>query len=57
MRGVAADWWDNFRAARNNVEPTWLEFAEAFRTAHIPASVMDRKKKEFLDLKQGKMSV
>ena len=58
LKGVAADWWDNFCAARgNNQEITWPEFAEAFRTAHIPPGIMEMKKKEFRELRQGKMTV
>jgi hypothetical protein len=36
---------------------TWQEFTESFRNHHIPAGVMRLKKKEFLSLKQGWMSV
>ena len=58
LKGVAADWWDNFCAAREgNQEITWQEFSEVFRIAHIPAGVMEMKRKEFLELKQGEMTV
>jgi hypothetical protein len=36
---------------------TWVEFATQFRNYHIPAGLMKIKKKEFLSLKQGNMSV
>jgi hypothetical protein len=36
---------------------TWAEFATQFRNYHILAGLMKIKKKEFLSLKQGNMSV
>ena len=36
---------------------TWQEFTEAFREFYIPAGVLNRKFTEFLDLRQGSMSV
>jgi hypothetical protein len=36
---------------------TWDEFTTNFRSDHIPSGVMKIKKKEFLSLKQGGMSV
>jgi hypothetical protein len=36
---------------------TWEEFTTNFRSHHIPSGVMKIKKKEFLSLKQGGMSV
>jgi hypothetical protein len=36
---------------------TWAEFATQFRNYHIPTVLMKIKKKEFLSLKQGSMSV
>jgi hypothetical protein len=36
---------------------TWAEFATQFRNYHIPAGLMKIKKKEFLSLKHGSMSV
>jgi hypothetical protein len=56
--GPAADWWDCYIAAHddaNNI--TWVEFATQFINYHIPAGLMKIKKKEFLSLKQGNMSV
>jgi hypothetical protein len=49
MTGPAADWWDSY--------VTWAEFTTQFRNYHIPAGLMKIKKKEFLSLKQGNMSV
>jgi hypothetical protein len=53
LTGPAADWWDSYTADTI----TWAEFATQFRNYHIPAGLMKIKKKEFLSLKQGSMSV
>jgi hypothetical protein len=58
LTGLAADWWDSYTVAHdaaNNI--TWVEFATHFRNYHILAGLMKIKKKEFLSLKQGNMSV
>jgi hypothetical protein len=58
LTGQAADWWDAYSTAhpnRNNI--TWQEFRDNFRTYHIPSGVIKLKRKEFLALKQGNMSV
>jgi hypothetical protein len=56
--GPAADWWDSYTAAHDAADAiTWAEFATQFRNYHIPARLMKIKKKEFLSLKQGSMSV
>ena len=36
---------------------TWQEFTAAFREYYIPIGVLNRKLTEFLDLKQGSMTV
>jgi hypothetical protein len=56
--GPAADWWDSYVAAHDAADTiTWAEFTTRFRNYHIPAELMKIKKKEFLSLKQGNMSV
>ena len=58
LKGVAADWWENYCEAHEDAQTiTWNEFAEAFRTAHIPAGIMELKRDEFQALTQGKMTV
>jgi len=58
LQGAAQDWWDSFRFGRTEANPiTWAEFRSAFRTHHVPAGLMKLKKKEFLALKQGGMTV
>jgi hypothetical protein len=58
LTGPAADWWDSYTAAHDAADTiTWAEFSTQFRNYHIPAGLMKIKKKEFLSLKQGNMSV
>jgi hypothetical protein len=58
LTGPAAGWWDSYVAAHDAADIiTWAEFSTQFRNYHIPAGLMKIKKKEFLSLKQGNMSV
>ena len=36
---------------------TWDDFLRDFRAAHIPSGLMDRKREEFLSLRQDQRSV
>jgi hypothetical protein len=54
----ATDWWDAYVEAHEEPDTiNWNEFMMAFRSHHIPQSVIKLKKKEFQDLKQGSMTV
>ena len=56
--GSAADWWDSYTGAHANPATiTWLEFKNHLRSHHIPAGVIKLKKKEFLSLKHGSMTI
>jgi hypothetical protein len=57
LTGPVADWWDSYCAAHAANTITWAEFSTQFRNYHIPAGLMKIKKKEFLSLKKGNMSV
>jgi hypothetical protein len=58
LTGLAADWWDSYTTAHDAADTiTWAEFATQFRNYHIPVGLMKIKKKEFLSLKQGSLSV
>jgi hypothetical protein len=58
LRGDASAWWANFVATRpTDYQVSWTEFRSAFRAHYILASVMRRKRQEFMDLKQGGRSV
>jgi hypothetical protein len=56
--GPAPDWWDTY--VESHEEPdtiNWNEFNMAFRSHHVPQSVIKLKKKEFQDIKQGCITV
>jgi len=58
LLGSTSTWWDTFNAMQPvDHRVTWQEFTAAFREYYIPASVLNRKLTEFLDLRQGSMSV
>jgi hypothetical protein len=58
LTGPAADWWNSYTVAHDAANTiTWAEFSTQFRNYHILAGLMKIKKKEFLSLKQGSMSV
>jgi hypothetical protein len=58
LQGTASAWWDAYVAAHATPDAiTWQEFTTSFRSYHIPASLMKLKKKEFLALTQGEMTV
>ena len=58
LTGPAADWWDAYCAAHATFNTiTWVEFFTQFRNYYIPAGLMTIKRKEFISLKQGDMSV
>ena len=58
LKGAASIWWDNLLATHPAGHvPTWNEFTESFREAHIPEGVMMIKQQEFLALKQGRKTV
>jgi hypothetical protein len=58
LTGPAPHWWDSYTAAHDVADTiTWAEFSTQFRNFHILAGLMKIKKKEFLSLKQGNMSV
>jgi hypothetical protein len=56
--GPAADWWDAYVDAYEEPESiNWPEFRATFHAHHVLQGVINLKKKEFQDLKQGSMSV
>jgi hypothetical protein len=58
LTGATANWWDSYTTAHDAAETiTWAEFSTQFRNYHVHAGLMKIKKKEFLSLKQGSMSV
>src|SRR5664279_5495686 len=58
LEGAAGSWWESYQAVYPpDYAFTWEEFRAAFRAAYIPQAVMDVKRKEFLELNQGRMDV
>jgi hypothetical protein len=58
LKGATSDWWDAFTAAHANADAiTWQEFQVNFHAHHIPLGIMKLKKKEFLSLTQGNMTI
>src|SRR3954464_7986760 len=58
LEGAALQWWESFLAMQPVCHVvTWQEFSDDFRGYHIPDQLMERKREEFCNLTQGKMSV
>ncbi|KAJ8771340.1 hypothetical protein K2173_026517 [Erythroxylum novogranatense] len=58
LQGPAYQWWKTVSGSTTRpCSLTWEDFLIAFRENYMPKIYMDRKMKEFLDLKQGKLSV
>jgi hypothetical protein len=57
LEGPAASWWENFQITHPIADVTWKIFEDGFRTAHISSGVMDLKRTEFQNLRQGHRSV
>jgi hypothetical protein len=56
--GDASTWWVNYTATcPTDYQVSWDEFHDAFHAHYIPTGVMRKKHQEFMDLKQGGMSV
>ena len=57
LEGKSQVWWDCVKASRNLGVMTWEEFRELFMGKYFPASAQHAKAQEFLELKQGTMTV
>ncbi|WVZ93134.1 LOW QUALITY PROTEIN: hypothetical protein U9M48_039140, partial [Paspalum notatum var. saurae] len=58
LQGPAGAWHATFlEMQRAGHEPTWEEFTEAFRAHYIPDSLVEQKKREFRELRQGNKTV
>jgi hypothetical protein len=52
LRGNASTWCTNYVGTRPaDYQVSWTEFCSAFHAHHIPASVMRKKRQEFMDIK------
>jgi hypothetical protein len=58
LTGPAVDWWDAYVEAHEQPDTiNWNEFKMDFCSHHVPQGIINLKKKEFQDLKQGSMTV
>ena len=58
LSGAAGSWWESHVSMFDaGYVFTWAEFRNAFRAAYIPQPILDLKRREFLDLTQGRMDV
>ena len=58
LTSIAADWWTTYITAHVHPEDIhWDEFKNAFHHHFVPEGEIKLKRREFLDLKQGSMSV
>jgi hypothetical protein len=58
LRGDTNAWWANYVVTcPTDYQVSWTKFCSAFCTHHIPASVMRKKCREFMDLKEGGWSM
>ena len=57
LEGEAQVWWKWARTSRDLEAITWAEFQELFMGKYFPDTVRHAKAQEFLELKQGTMTV
>ena len=57
LQGAAGSWYSTYKANKGDAEITWEDFVRDFRAAHIPSGLIERKREEFLALRQGDRSV
>ena len=57
LEGESQIWWDWVKVSRDLETMTWGEFQELFMDKFFPTSAKHAKAQEFLELKQGNMTV
>src|SRR3954468_4355116 len=57
LKDQAAEWFPQYKDSRGGRVITWDDFRRDFKAHHIPESVVESKREEFRNLKQGNMSV
>ena len=57
LEGESEVWWDWVKVSRDVETMTWEEFRELFMNKFFPASARHVKAREFLELKQGNMTI
>ena len=57
LEGESQVWWDWVKTTRDIKAMTWTEFHELFMGKYFPATARHAKAQEFLELRQGMMTV
>lgn len=57
LKGAVAAWWTGYKGNRANEVITWDDFLRDFHAYHILQGLLERTHEEFMNLKQGHMSV
>src|SRR3954470_2558320 len=57
LQGAAGSWYSTYKDNKGDTEITWDDFVKDFRAAHIPSGLIERKREEFLALRQGDRTV
>src|SRR3954464_1801963 len=58
LRGPSPQWWESHRLALpDGTVTTWQDFQISFHARHIPQGLMDQKKEEFRQLRQGQTTI
>ncbi|XP_063938040.1 uncharacterized protein LOC135147916 [Daucus carota subsp. sativus] len=57
LKEEATYWWESVRAMEGTEDVTWDRFKELFLEKYFPQFLQDRMELQFLELKQGDMSV
>ena len=57
LKGEARLWWRWVKTSRNLEVMTWAEFQELFMGKYFPETAKHAKAQEFLELRQGVMTV
>ena len=57
LEGEAQVWWNRAKISRDLEAMTWAEFQELFMDKYFPDTARHAKAQEFLELKQGTMTV
>ena len=57
LQGATLDWWELFQIEKDVNQICWEDFKTAFRYYHVPEALVEIKEEEFLNLKQGSMTV
>ena len=57
LRDSAYHWWKTLTSVVPKEKVTWEFFQEEFRKKYVSWRFIDQKRKEFLELKQGRMTV